>query len=101
MLTPVFRWLLSQRVGIAEPVGGELIEGRIRIGRSLFINWQIENALPHAYLRPNGECGNEQEQKHELPSHRFHLAEYRSSIAPRKHLGNLAVAHEGAGWSSA
>ena len=97
MLTPLFRSLLSQRVGIVEPVGGELVEGSIRIGRSLFIDWQIEDALPHANLRTNREWRDEQEQKRKLPSHRFHLEEYRSSIAPRKHLANLAIAHEGVG----
>jgi hypothetical protein len=81
MVAALFRNLWSQRVGIVEAVGGELIKRGIRRGRSLFIDWQIENAFPDSYLRPNGKCRYEQEQERGLPSHRFHLGEYRSAIS--------------------
>src|SRR6201987_814296 len=81
MVAALFRNLWSQRVGIVESAGGELIKGGIRRGRSLFIDLQIENAFPDSYLRPNGKCGYEQEHERGLPSHRFHLGEYRSAIS--------------------
>ena len=36
-----------QRIRIAEPVGSELIEGRIRIGQPLFVSRQSKRPLPH------------------------------------------------------
>ena len=40
--------ILAQRVGVVEAAGGEGVEGRIGVGRTLFVSGQGENVLPDA-----------------------------------------------------
>jgi hypothetical protein len=59
--------IVAQGIRIVEATGGELIEWRIRIGRTFIVRWQRQCCLPYPHLGPGRyEACKQQENKDSL-----------------------------------
>src|SRR6266852_3216587 len=61
VLRTLIGYLFPQRIGITKSADRELVEGRVRIGRSLVVCQEIQNTSPHPAVRSNGNGANHQQ----------------------------------------